>query len=490
MGKVEQVKESSGSNSEGEPLPPKTLKRLKRRGKVLSFSTLSSMMERAVGKAVEHNFQQVLPTLLPAKSPRKATRKLRHIMEDSSSEEELGMIRGRTLPKRRSQTKTIKGARVLSSEEDSEGEQIPSKLGKKSTWLGSFKDESLSHHSSSDKEDGELSEDGDHSSSLASNRFDRLCPTDLYHRVMAKAAKAIDLPVPESTPQSASLSSRAKTYPQGPPKPPQIPFPEALNQLLTSEWVSPAHARSNKVIDKLYSLPEQGMKRLKTPSVDAPVAAVSSATVLPSEGESGPKDGVDRRVESTLKKNFEATSQAFRASVASSIFSRATFVWSEELAKSEPTLSKRSKCTLKKMALASAAAADCAYDAMQLVARSMGLSVMARRHIWLRNWQGDPLSSSRVVNLSFKGEKLFGKDLEPLLVEDSEKRKVLPSKKVQTKKSYPFRSFSSGPKFRGNAQGSKPRWDKGKTPFRPRRQGGQSSSGSQSGKAPKTQQSS
>lgn len=111
---------------------------------MLSFSTLSSMMERAVGKAVEHKFQQVLPTLMPAKSPRKATRKLRHIMEDSSSEEELGMIRGRTLPKRRSQTKTIKRARVLSSEEDSEGEQIPSKLGKKSTWLGSFEDESLS----------------------------------------------------------------------------------------------------------------------------------------------------------------------------------------------------------------------------------------------------------------------------------------------------------------------------------------------------------
>lgn len=110
---------------------------------MLSFSTLSSMMERAVGKAVEHNFQQVLPTLLLAKSPHKATRKLRHIMEDSSSEEELGMIQGRTLPKRRSQTKTIKRARVLSSEEDSEEEQIPSKLGKKSTWLGSFEDESL-----------------------------------------------------------------------------------------------------------------------------------------------------------------------------------------------------------------------------------------------------------------------------------------------------------------------------------------------------------
>lgn len=106
------------------------------------------------------------------------------------------------------------------------------------------------------------------------------------------------------------------------------------------------------------------MKRLKTPSVDAPVAAVSSATILPSEGESGPKDVVDKRVESTLKRSFETASQAFRVSVASSMFSLATYSWTEELVKSEPSLSKRAKCTLKKMALASAAAADCAYDNM------------------------------------------------------------------------------------------------------------------------------
>lgn len=306
---------------------------------------------------------------------------------------------------------------------------------------------------------------------------------------MVKAAKVIDLPIPEAPPQLISPASRAKTYPQGPPKLQPVPFPEALDRVLESEWENLSQTKNHKLIDRLYSLPEQVMKRLKTPSVDAPVAACPRRPFSPLRATLVPRTPAIR-VEAALKKNFDSASQAFRVSVASSIFSRATYAWAEELTNSEPSLSKCAKCTLKKMALASAAAADCAYDNMQLVARNMGTGVMARRHIWLRHWQGDAASSSRILNLPFKGERLFGDELEPLLIKDSEKHKVLPSKKEPAKKVLSFRSFSSSFKPKGNYQPSKLRWDKNRTPFKFRKQGGPSSSGTQTGKSSKPQQSS
>lgn len=208
------------SSSEGEQLS------LKKKGKVVCFSTLSSMMERVVERAVETKIQQVLPTVIPPGLPCKATKKSLRRTEISFSEEDSG--EDQALPSHKGmpgppQKAKSKRTRVPSSGEDSEEERAPPKVGKVSSWLGSVGDGSLSHHSASDKE-GELSEDEDQTPP-SSSRVDRLCPIDLYHCVMLKAAKVIDLPIPETAPQVVSASSRAKTYPQGPPKTSADPFP-------------------------------------------------------------------------------------------------------------------------------------------------------------------------------------------------------------------------------------------------------------------------
>lgn len=68
------------------------------------------------------------------------------------------------------------------------------------------------------------------------------------------------------------------------------------------------------------------MSRLKFPMVDALVVSHYSPALKPSEGESGPKEGCDKRIDTALKCNFEASSQGFRESVANSLFSRASYI--------------------------------------------------------------------------------------------------------------------------------------------------------------------
>lgn len=55
--------------------------------------------------------------------------------------------------------------------------------------------------------------------------------------------------------------------------------------------------------------------------VDGPVVSLCSPALLPSEGEAGPKESCDKRINTALRRNFKALSQSFRLSVANSIFS-------------------------------------------------------------------------------------------------------------------------------------------------------------------------
>lgn len=77
------------------------------------------------------------------------------------------------------------------------------------------------------------------------------------------------------------------------------------------------------------------------------MAALSLSAFIPSA-----KDPFDKRLEIALSREFQAPSNAFRASAANSIMARGAFVWGEQLAASEPKLSSRIKSTLKKIALA------------------------------------------------------------------------------------------------------------------------------------------
>lgn len=70
-----------------------------------------------------------------------------------------------------------------------------------------------------------------------------------------KSAKMIDLNMSLIPPHIATRASRAKTYPQGPPKPQVVPFPEALDRVLTSEWETITQPKSLRIIDKLYTIP-------------------------------------------------------------------------------------------------------------------------------------------------------------------------------------------------------------------------------------------
>lgn len=104
--------------------------------------------------------------------------------------------------------------------------------------------------SASEREEGELSGDDD---DKKSHRRDCLFPSDIYTRMIGKAAKCFSLHqrakgktshTSESEPESFTSHSK-NVFPQGPSKPTMVPFPDSFQRVVDAKWrIQHANARA------------------------------------------------------------------------------------------------------------------------------------------------------------------------------------------------------------------------------------------------------
>lgn len=78
--------------------------------------------------------------------------------------------------------------------------------------------------------------------------------------------------------------------------------------------------------------------------------------------------------------------------------------------------------------------ADATLDNLVFTSRLMAAGNHARRAIWLRAWQTDPKSKQIVAAYPFTGDKLFGVQLDMILVKMRDKKKLLPKSLKRTDK--------------------------------------------------------
>lgn len=113
-----------------------------------------------------------------------------------------------------------------------------------------------------------------------------------------------------------------------------LPVPDYFESLVTKEWEHPYKDRiCLKLVFKFYNLEPDFMQRLKSPLVDAPVAALGYPSILPTDTESLPKNQIDKRFELGARKAFEASAAALRAFLAGSLFDRAAVLWIQQMLK-------------------------------------------------------------------------------------------------------------------------------------------------------------
>lgn len=206
-----------------------------------------------------------------------------------------------------------------------------------------------------------------------------------------------------------------------------IPCPPLFSEVVKSGWAQPGALTAPSALDKkLYCSAPELEDILALPSVDAPVAALSSSSVITSDVVDGLK-AEDRKTELTFRKTHQAAAWAVKAATSTSFFTRASLLWLRQLQERLPADDIRLHHDVNKLVAAAEYSADASLNAAKFASRALSSTVTSRRLFWLRNWRADAKTKWKLASAPYASSQLFGAALEPLLIEDKNKRKILPS---------------------------------------------------------------
>ncbi|KAJ1099178.1 hypothetical protein NDU88_004282 [Pleurodeles waltl] len=125
-------------------------------------------------------------------------------------------------------------------------------------------------------------------------------------------------------------------------------------------------------------------------------------------------DFVDHSVEASLKKSFSELHLALRVAIYAVDASQSLVkdVHSLTLALSEGV---ECSCLFAKMETQAKFLANVSCDILKASASAMASSVLAHRHVYLRDWKVDSAHKSGLLHMPFTGSHLLGADLEHML---------------------------------------------------------------------------
>eukprot|EP00079_Xenopus_tropicalis_P020232 XP_012810936.1 PREDICTED: lamina-associated polypeptide 2, isoforms alpha/zeta-like [Xenopus tropicalis] len=261
--------------------------------------------------------------------------------------------------------------------------------------------------------------------------------------LISSVLETLHLQEPETTPDSAKALFKRHNKSS-----PVFPTHSQLDQIIQQEWDKPERRfQVNRRFSKLYPFSTDLIEKWSSPpSVDAPVSRLSKTTALPVPDASSFKDAMDKKMESLLRSAFAASGTSLRPILATAWVSRAIQSWVDSLLQGIISGTPRHELSLQATQIKEANDYICeaSLDAAQLASRSSALAVAARRSLWMKLWSADFSSKKSLTSLPFKGNLLFGPDLDKLISQATGgKSTLLPQPKARA----PFRR---GRFFRGS----------------------------------------
>ena len=264
-------------------------------------------------------------------------------------------------------------------------------------------------------------------------------------------------------------SKTKKYFPHLTKKVSNFPLMEEIKGVIVGEWqkVDKRPVAFNG-LQKLYPLAESDAKLFDSiPSVDASVMRLAKNTTLPLEDAVSFKDTLDRRIDTDLKRIYQATGGACKPAVALSSISRATKVWADniETALRAGIDSEEIIKALDELKLASDFMAEAAIDVLRCSSRAMLYSITARRALWLKPWAADASSKQSWCRIPYDGKALFGEKMDSAITrvtggksgltpQDRSRRKRFAPRPAAQQRGRDSRFYRPGREYRRGWKGS------------------------------------
>ncbi|XP_070591367.1 CUE domain-containing protein 1 isoform X1 [Erythrolamprus reginae] len=260
----------------------------------------------------------------------------------------------------------------------------------------------------------------------------------LFRTLLFKAKQVMNLQGTKTSEEDTGKTS-ASLLREPQPETDSIPASHIFIEGVKKPWQYPAAAQGPSNLErKFYTFDEEVEKLLEFPPIDQPVVTLVSSALVPSEtGESLKPE--DRKAETLLRKTHQMAGWGFRAAAAASFFNRASIMWLQEMQSRIGPEEGRLRQDLSKLLAAAEFSADATLHAAKFASRGMATTLSSRRLLWLRNWPADLKSKWRLASAPLQGSMLFGEILDKVLIEDKDKKKVLPrSSRRQDRRFTPY----------------------------------------------------
>ncbi|XP_034296175.1 lamina-associated polypeptide 2, isoforms alpha/zeta-like [Pantherophis guttatus] len=256
--------------------------------------------------------------------------------------------------------------------------------------------------------------------------FSGLFRPSLFKSLLHKARQITNMGAPPAEPSAASAPHEA-LFSSSKPGRDFIPCPQLFSDVLQSPWSQPGSLMGPTSLDKkLYCGAPELDSLLALPVVDPPIASLSSSSLLSSDALDVLKSE-DRKTELSFRKEHQSLAWTIKTATATSFFNRATLLWLRQLQERLPPEDTRLHQDINKIVAATEYSADASLNSVKFASRALASSVTSRRLFWLRNWRADAKAKWKLAAAPFKAPHLFGPALDPVLVEDKDKRKVMPT---------------------------------------------------------------
>ncbi|XP_013918912.1 PREDICTED: uncharacterized protein LOC106546547 [Thamnophis sirtalis] len=188
--------------------------------------------------------------------------------------------------------------------------------------------------------------------------------------LLRKAKATADLDPPRATSQIPTPSTSRGKKKQAPFHRPQvekeeIPTPDLFLEVLKSQWTKLGSFPTPGTNDhRFYNLNASFNQALQVPSVDAPVAALASASSIVTGDISSCLKAEDRRAELVLRKTFQGVPWAIKAAATASSFNRSTTLWLEQIRDRTPASDVRLQQDITKLLAATQFSTDATLDVL------------------------------------------------------------------------------------------------------------------------------
>ncbi|XP_069842646.1 uncharacterized protein [Dendropsophus ebraccatus] len=206
-------------------------------------------------------------------------------------------------------------------------------------------------------------------------------------------------------------------------------FPVCKNKFLPvhpimKDWMQKDWSKPEKRFDpgakfkSIYKLNPEFMADWDLPpKVDLPVAKLSKKSVYPSEESTLLPDAMDRKADFMLKRSFSAASCSAKVASASIPAARALRVMLSQLSSDlENNVSREEMFeSVSSMKTVADFLCDASMDSLKFASKNMAVSNVARRALWLKQWDGDLPSKNNFCSLPFHPSSLFGPQLKDIL---------------------------------------------------------------------------